>query len=207
MEATQWRSTSYGLGFLALLAFVVSFFTARIFATLNPTVIVETGGIHLHHFWYGLAMVSVVGWLGIAHNDPRYVRAYAVVFGVGCGLIGDEVGLLLTLGDYLSPLTFVFFVLAVSLGSMAILLARFKKKLEHDVLHLERGEAVFNTGAVIMGLSSLGFANDLVPLGAGVFLLGLAVGVAGYYLHRRRGSGTRPWKVYMHTPALVAVCA
>jgi hypothetical protein len=185
MESTG-RSTAYGLGFLALLAFVASFMTARIFATLNPTVIIEAQGIHLHHFWYGLAMVAAVGWLGIAHNDPRYVRLYAVVFGVGSGLIGDEVGLLLTLGNYLSPLTFVFFVLAVSLGSVAILLARFKKELEHDVLRLERGEAVAHAGLVVMGLSPLGFANGLVPLGAATLLAGLVIALAGYFLHLRR---------------------
>ena len=186
MEALERRSTGHGLSFLALLAFVTSFLSARIFATLNPTVIVESQGIHFHHFWYGLAMVSVVGWLGIAHNDPRFLRLYAIVFGLGGGLVGDEIGLLLTFGNYNSSLTFFFFVLVVALGSMAILFGRYRKKLEYDVTGLERGEGISYAGSLIAGLSSLGFAAGLVLLGAATLTLGLAVGALGYYLHRRR---------------------
>jgi hypothetical protein len=54
------KSTSSGLAFLALLAFVMSFLSARAFATLNPRTVAVTGGIHFHHFWYGLIMVVVV---------------------------------------------------------------------------------------------------------------------------------------------------
>src|SRR3989442_4733735 len=46
---------NHGLSFIAVFAFVFSFFGSRLFATLNPTVVVETGGIHFHHFlvWPG----------------------------------------------------------------------------------------------------------------------------------------------------------
>jgi hypothetical protein len=83
------RSTTHGLLFLMFLSFIASFLIARAFATLNPTTVVITGGIHFHHFWYGLAMIVVAGGLGIVHNDPRYRRLYAVVFGLGGGLVGD----------------------------------------------------------------------------------------------------------------------
>src|SRR5437867_11445754 len=45
------------------------------------------------------------GWLGIAYSSDRLLRTYALVFGLGAGLIADEVGLLLTFGDYQSELT------------------------------------------------------------------------------------------------------
>ena len=48
------RSTTHGLLFLMFLSFIASFLIAGVFATLNPTTVVITGGIHFHHFWYGL---------------------------------------------------------------------------------------------------------------------------------------------------------
>ena len=103
----------HGLAFYGTVAFVASFLGARLFATPNPTVTVVRGGIHFHHFWYGLAMVISAGWLGITLNNERMGRNLAIVFGLGAGLIGDEVGLLLTFGDYTSNLTEIFFVAAV----------------------------------------------------------------------------------------------
>src|SRR3989442_12948065 len=46
---------NHGLSFIAVFAFVFSFFGSRLFATLNPTIVVETGGIHFHPFlvWPG----------------------------------------------------------------------------------------------------------------------------------------------------------
>src|SRR5439155_3397045 len=83
---------------------------ARVFSILNSTVVVAQGSIHFHHFWYGVGMIMLAGWLGIAFNRPRLVRTYAIIFGLGAGLIGDDGGLLLTFGDYLSSLTTDFFV-------------------------------------------------------------------------------------------------
>src|SRR5271169_1985628 len=108
------RSTSHGLVFFMFLSFIASFLVARAFATLNPGTVVVTGGIHFHHFWYGLAMIVAAGGLGIVHQDPRFRKFYAVLFGLGGGLVGDEVGLLLTFGNYDSVLTLYFFVIVVT---------------------------------------------------------------------------------------------
>jgi hypothetical protein len=62
-----------GLSFLGTLTFMTGFFAARLFAAQNPNVVVQ-GGIHFRHFWYGLGMVTLAGWLGIAFNQPRLVR-------------------------------------------------------------------------------------------------------------------------------------
>src|SRR5437016_12328587 len=61
----------HGLTFIATLAFVISFFGSRLFATLFPTTVVMQGGIHLHHFWYGIALISVAGWMGIAWRSEE----------------------------------------------------------------------------------------------------------------------------------------
>src|SRR5207245_10858256 len=81
-----------GLSFLGTLAFMTAFFGARVFAILNPTVVVAQGSIHFHHFWYGLGMITLAGWLGIAFNRPRLVSTFAILFGIGAGLIGAAEG-------------------------------------------------------------------------------------------------------------------
>jgi len=169
---------------------VTSFVTARAFATLNPTTVVVSGGIHFHHFWYGLIVVAAAGWAGIVYGLPAYKRIYAVAFGVGSGLIGDEVGLLLTFRDYNSSLTFFFFVVVVAVGSMAVLL-RDRKQVESDVISLASHERTLLTGIVIMGASALAFAAYLYPLGIVIFAAGVAVTVLGVVWKRkknRRGS-------------------
>src|SRR5713101_2667117 len=123
------RQIKHGLAFYGTLAFVAGFFGARMFATLNPSVVVERSGIHFHHFWYGVIMVEAAGWLGITMNDERLDRYFAVIFGLGTGFIGDEVGLLLTFGDYSFRLAFTFFVAAVAFIILATLFTRFHTQI------------------------------------------------------------------------------
>jgi hypothetical protein len=179
------RSTTHGLLFLMFLSFIASFLVARIFATLNPTTVVVTGGIHFHHFWYGLIMIVVAGGLGIVHNDPRFRRLYAVVFGLGGGLVGDEVGLLLTFGNYDSVLTLYFFVTVVSAGVLGMLLTGYRRELEYDVLSLGGGERLAYLGLVVAGLSALPFAGGMFLFGAVVIIAGIAVAAAGVWSHRK----------------------
>lgn len=168
-EEQQEQSTPQGLALLALLAFVASFVTARVFATLNPKTVAEAGGIHFHHFWYGVTMVVVVGWLAIAYSLPSLKRIYAIVFGLGAGLMGDEIGLFLTMGNYNSSITFFFFVIVVSIAS-TVIFARDRTKIEYDVTGLKYHEWALLGGAVVMGLSSVPFADGL--LGVGVLIVG-----------------------------------
>src|SRR5207247_9140455 len=64
----------HGLAFYGTVAFVASFLGARLFATLNPNVTVVRGGIHFHHFWYGVAMVISADCAGINLNYVPMVR-------------------------------------------------------------------------------------------------------------------------------------
>jgi hypothetical protein len=176
-------STSSGLSFLALISFVTSFLVARVFATLNPKTVVVTGGVHLHHFWYGLAMISVAGWLAIGYNRPQFSRIYAIVFGLGAGLIGDEIGLLLTFGNYNSSLTFFFFIIVVAGGSIAVLL-RDREQLSYDVFELGREDKLLYAGLIVAGLSALAFAADQLFLGIVVIGIGTLMMALGFLWHR-----------------------
>jgi len=167
------------------LSFIASFLVARAFATLNPSTVVVTGGIHFHHFWYGLVLIVASGALGIMHYDPRFSRLYAVLFGLGGGLVGDEVGLLLTLGNYNSVLTLYFFVTVVSVGAMLVLLSRYREELEYDVISLGYGERLVYLGIGVASFSSLWFAAGLPFPGALVLATGAAVAAAGLWQHGR----------------------
>ena len=164
-----------GLSFLGTMGFLTGFFGARLFAVQNPNVVVVQGGIHFHHFWYGLGMVTLAGWLGIAFNRPRLVRTYAIIFGLGAGLIGDEVGLLLTFGDYQSSLTTDFFVGVVGFIILASTLVRYRKIVMKDVIHTSWNERLVYIGINLAGLSAIFFAvNRITP--------GLVLAVFGFLL-------------------------
>jgi len=163
----------HGLAFYGTLAFVASFLGARLFATLNPTVTVVRGGIHFHHFWYGLAMVVSTGWLGITLSNERMGRNLAIIFGLGAGLIGDEVGLLLTFGDYTSNFTEIFFVSAIAFIILVTLLSRGRKHIEREVINLSRKERLTQVGVFLGAFSVILFAAGNWEIGFAVLGLGV----------------------------------
>jgi hypothetical protein len=175
----------HGLAFYGTVAFVTSFLGARLFATLNPTVTVVRGGIHFHHFWYGLAMVVSTGWMGIALSNERLSRNLAIVFGLGAGLIGDEVGLLLTFGDYTSNLTEIFFVGAIAFIILATLLSRGRAHIEKEVINISPKERLTQIGVFVGAFSVIFFAVGDWALGLAVLGLGVLVFLWGF--ERERG--------------------
>lgn len=180
------------MALLTLVSFVASFLAARVFTTFFPTTVVVTGGIHFHHFWYGLAMIVASGWLSIVSNHPQFDRVYAIVFGLGAGLVGDEVGLLLTLGNYQSGLTYEFFVAVLGTSGIAYLVARHRAELRRDLLSLGRGERLAHLGVFVAGISFVALAFDDLIVGFAVLSAGLALGVAGLVVHRRNPSPRTP---------------
>ncbi len=171
---------NHGLSFIAVFAFVFSFFGSRLFATLNPNFVVETGGIHFHHFWYGLAMVSAAGWLGITVRNERYDRLFAVVYGLGAGFIGDEIGLLLTFGNYQSELTYQFFIGAICFIFLATLALRYEKQLERDLSSISRKERLFQVGVFVMGFSAIFFAFGSLEVGTLTLTVGGGLTLLNY---------------------------
>jgi hypothetical protein len=176
----------HGLAFLTLASFIASFLAARAFTTVFPTTVVVTGGVHFHHFWYGLAMIVSAGWLSIASDHPQFDRVYAIVFGLGAGLVGDEVGLLLTFGNYQSGLTYVFFVSVLSFSAIAYLLIRFREQVERGVFSLGAGERLFHLGVFVAGLSVIAWAFDHFDIGLFALSAGVVLVAVGRFVHRRK---------------------
>src|SRR6266550_25137 len=160
--------------FIATLTFVVSFFCSRLFANLFPNTVVMQGGINLHHFWYGIALISVAGWMGIAWRNERLYRLYAVLYGLGAGFVGDEVGLLLTFNNYQSELTYLFFIAAISFVIIATLFLRYRAQLQEELLKLSLRERVAMIGVYLTGFSVFFFF-----LSSGVSLLGIPLSLGG----------------------------
>jgi CRP-like cAMP-binding protein len=62
--------------------------------------------IHVHHFNYGLLLVSIAGVLSLLPRTRRMILRLAFMFGFGVGLIVDEFALLWNLNpDYYQPLS------------------------------------------------------------------------------------------------------
>jgi hypothetical protein len=189
-------SFRHGLTFIATVAFVVSFFSARLFATLFPTVVVTTtsseGPIHFHHFWYGLALMSVAGWMGIAWRNERLYRLYALLYGLGAGFVGDEIGLLLTLGNYEFELALLFFIAAISFVIIATLFIRYRSQLESEVLKLSFRERMLMLGVYLTGFSVfiIFLSSGVNLIGIPLSLLGLALIVFTYVGRRRKGTNS-----------------
>ncbi|MGW9437142.1 hypothetical protein [Streptomyces sp. NPDC055607] len=91
--------------FLALTSFVVTFLVTRTITRLiragkGPFGNVSSGGLHIHHVVPGVVL-SVIGGFGAVGSGRHGVGAavFAVVFGIGAGLVLDEFALILHLDD------------------------------------------------------------------------------------------------------------
>jgi len=170
------------LAFIAIAAFLVSFFGSRLFATVCPTCVVVGSGIHFHHFWYGIGMVALTGWIAIVgRRTERLDRACALVYGLGLGLIGDEVGLLLTFGNYYSELTYQIFVGAIGLIILGALAIRFGERLRRDLKGMKPWEIVGLVGLFLAGFSTLFFAFDQELIGIPFALIGILAIILGFH--------------------------
>ena len=192
-ENTQERPN---LSVLALVSFIASFAVARTFTTFSPGVIVVSGSIHIHHFWFGLVLLAVGGWLGISYNDERINRLAAVLFGAGGGLIGDEVGLLLTLGNYWSEITYTLVIMFLAVASTSILIIRYSKTITTELTHFVRSNASLYFG-VFLAVVSIAFIMEtdnaliiMVPSAASVTACAV---ILAYLVQRvmRRRTGTK----------------
>jgi len=153
--------TKPNLSILALISFIISFLVARIFTSLNPETVWEISGFHIHHFWYGLAMLAVGGWLGISVENERINRIAAILFGAGGGLIGDELGLLLTLSAhaYWADFTYTFIIAFSAFAFMLILLIRYTRLIRTEFAQFLRSNASLYIG-IFLAVISIAFFID-----------------------------------------------
>jgi len=126
------------LSFLMLVSFLASFTVARVFTAFFPSSVLLVQGYHVHHFWYGLGLLAMGGWLGINYRDDQTERIASIIFGVGGGLVGDEIGLLITFGDYYSEVTYTFVISLLGFSVMATLFKRHGQAIITEVFGFSR---------------------------------------------------------------------
>ncbi len=94
----------------ALAAFLVMFgslraLTAVIHFQLRPIHnVVTRSGLHIHHLFWGILLLMIVGFAALATRNPAVHLRIAIVFGCAMALTLDEFALWLRLADvYWSP--------------------------------------------------------------------------------------------------------
>jgi hypothetical protein len=167
------------LSFIMLLFFLVSFVVARVFTAFFPSAVLVVQGFHVHHFWYGLALLTIGGWLGINYRDDHTERIAAIIFGVGGGLVGDEVGLLLTFGNYYSEITYTFIISLLAFVFMTTLFKRHGHAIISELFGFFRLNIDLYVGLFLAFVSSaflIQSDNTLVIILSSIaFLIGLAL--------------------------------
>jgi hypothetical protein len=92
--------------FLFFVAFLASFAFIRTSAHMIRAEVswwpgnVQVGGTHIHHLVWGILLLLVAGYVGVAIAPPSpWHEIVAVLFGIGAGLTLDEFALWLNLSD------------------------------------------------------------------------------------------------------------
>jgi hypothetical protein len=89
---------------LAWLAFTITFGGARLVTWLiqidtRNVGDVSAGGIHLHHYLWGILLLTGVAVFGLVDRSPKARSWMGIALGIALGLIVDEAALLITLQD------------------------------------------------------------------------------------------------------------
>lgn len=101
-------------------------------------------GYHIHHFYFGIMLIGIAGWLAITGNHGISKEKLALTYGFGLGLLMDEIGLLLTWGDYNSSLSYLLGVFLFGIIFSAIYFPRFWRALGMGMAWTRYPACVFN---------------------------------------------------------------
>jgi hypothetical protein len=149
------------------------------------------GGVHVHHFWYGIAMLAIGGWLGISVENERISRIAAILFGAGGGLIGDQVGVLLTLSAhaYWANFTYTFVITFLALVFMLILLIRYNRIIRTEFTEFLLSNAGLYFGVFLEVISiAVIFETDetTVRIISGVLAVIACMIIVAYFIQQLR---------------------
>ncbi len=166
-----------GLTFV-LAGYSVAVLVARAFVSLIahcvescPTIRIE--GFHLHHFYYGLALVVLsVAALGFTQGTITRWDS-ALVFGIGIGLLFDEVGMILLGAHYWDYMSILLILVPAAMLSLGIAYSLRLRGLS-DFKILDRSD-VLTTFSVLLAVT--GFLYFVRPVR--IFVATAAVGSWG----------------------------
>ena len=118
-----------GITFLIFLSFMITFAMARLFVVLtHNNVHIIVAGYHIHHIVLGIILLIVAGGVSIGFKNG-FIKISAVTYGAGLGLITDEVGLLISWGDYWNRLTYDTLIMVVLIFLNSIMFSEFWRNI------------------------------------------------------------------------------
>src|SRR5438552_13856358 len=86
------KSKFFATGIAAAFASTVA--GARLFSVAFPRVHWEpVAGMHIHHYVYGIFILTAAGYLALIFKSPRATLWIALMYGLGVGLTFDEFGM------------------------------------------------------------------------------------------------------------------
>jgi len=94
-------------------------------------------GYHIHHFYFGIILIAIAGWLSLVKYSKIKIERVAVLYGIGLGLLMDEIGLLLTWGDYYSGLSYLLSLFLLGLFLSILFFPSFWKEFKKE--HTKKG--------------------------------------------------------------------
>lgn len=93
-------SKTRSVPFLIFIFFLLTFVASRTFTYYFPETSLRIKDTHVHHFAYGILILSVVGYISLVRNLSYQNRLrLSVIYGIGLGLAFDEFAMWLQLDD------------------------------------------------------------------------------------------------------------
>lgn len=78
------------LQFIITISFLITFTASRAIVVMagesKPSLELWIGNYHIHHFFIGILLLSISGWIGLVGNKKRYKYSSAILYGSGIGL-------------------------------------------------------------------------------------------------------------------------
>ncbi|MFK0192041.1 hypothetical protein [Kitasatospora sp. NPDC090308] len=87
-----WWGFTLTFGFLRLLTWLIHIDAAGVGN-------VSAGGVHIHHYVWGILILMVVGALGLVERSARWRTWMGLAYGIGTALVIDETANLIDLND------------------------------------------------------------------------------------------------------------
>ena len=105
-----------GLPFLIFLSFLGTFISSRLLVYFLPNLFLTVRGNHIHHFAYGIFLLSILGFFTLTHDLSNKMRLrLAVFYGIALGLTYDEFAMWLELEDIYHSRTNYDAIITISL--------------------------------------------------------------------------------------------
>ncbi|MFW5985517.1 MAG: hypothetical protein ACOCQ1_04465 [Halanaerobiaceae bacterium] len=117
-------------------------------------------GYHIHHFYFGIAMICIAAWLAIVDSDLLSRKHIAILYGAGLGLFMDEVGLLLTWGNYNASSTYILSLLLIGIFLNIVFFPYFWRNVRQNLVETSRNQWMFTK--IFNDKSFMGVVDNMV---------------------------------------------